>query len=590
MNRTRVMTRTNKSDSVKRTCKSPLRPSIRLWMAAFLMTCHLTTASAATYHVSQSTGNDAAAGTSPAAAWKTLSKASREYQAGDSILLKCGDTWDEELRPLGEGTAVNPITISSYGDGPRPLIDRQDATGNNIDKVGIRLKNVAGYKITDLAFARFGRGVFVDFDKGVHGKDHVWIENCHFHDALYYNCEGWYTKNVPSDGGTGPDYVFDVGVWVQTRETKDVICLSNITVRRCKFERVACAVNVWSGNEWDKNAENRHQFKNVVIDQCTAEDGKNWQFVIHSTTGGRISDSWVHRVAYYNERAKNGTAGAMLFRCEDFLVENSEFGHVSIGAGSMDGQAFDLEGNTTRTVFRNCLFHETEGAGFLMCWNASANANTKNKDTLFENCVFNAKEALKRERAERNSGYVFYGDKGNTATIRNTRFYLTDGETLLQHKEDFKLENCVETVKSKDLETNRTVPAKVAASSFDHRHPVAHAIDRDPATAWFGDSGTAAGEWLELDFGAPRPVNYLIVDENEFSSVSRFAIQIWDSKTSCWKDVFNGGSIGSKFLITFVPVTTQKIRLYVHRTAYGRPGINEIKAYGESSTGEVKNE
>jgi hypothetical protein len=54
--------------------------------------------------------------------------------------------------------------------------------------------------------------------------------------------------------------------------------------------------------------------------------------------------------------------------------------------------------------------------------------------------------------------------------------------------------------------------------------------------------------------------------------------------------VFNGGSIGSKFLITFVPVTTQKIRLYVHRTAYGRPGINEIKAYGESSTGEVKNE
>jgi hypothetical protein len=54
--------------------------------------------------------------------------------------------------------------------------------------------------------------------------------------------------------------------------------------------------------------------------------------------------------------------------------------------------------------------------------------------------------------------------------------------------------------------------------------------------------------------------------------------------------VFNGGAIGSKFLITIVPVTTQKIRLYVHRTAYGRPGINEMKAYGESSTGDLKNE
>jgi hypothetical protein len=143
---------------------SPRCPSIILTIAAFFLTCHVATASATTYYVSQSTGNDSASGTSPDAAWKTLSKASREYQAGDSVLLKCGDTWDEELRPLGEGTAVNPITISSYGDGPRPLIDRQDATGNNTDKVGIRLKNIAGYKITGLAFARFGRGVFVDFD------------------------------------------------------------------------------------------------------------------------------------------------------------------------------------------------------------------------------------------------------------------------------------------------------------------------------------------------------------------------------------------------------------------------------------------
>jgi len=67
-----------------------------------------------------------------------------------------------------------------------------------------------------------------------------------------------------------------------------------------------------------------------------------------------------------------------------------------------------------------------------MCWQPSANANTKNKDTLFENCVFNAKEALKRERAERRSGCVFCGDKGNTATIRNNRFYLADGETVMQ--------------------------------------------------------------------------------------------------------------------------------------------------------------
>jgi len=531
-------------------------------------------AHAAETYVSQSAGNDAADGKSPATAWKTLFRASQAtYAPGDKILLKCGDTWNEELHPTGEGTAADPIVIGAYGDGPRPVIDRQDATGNNIDKVCIRLKNIAGYKIKGIEFARFGRGVFVDFDKGVHNKDFVWIEDCYFHDALYYNCTGWYTENVPSDGGTGPDYVFDVGVWVQTRETADVICLSNITVTKCRFERVACAINVWSGNEWDKNAENRHEFRNVVIDQCTAEDGKNWQFVVHSTHGGRISNSWVHRVGYFNERASNGIAAAMLYRCEDFLVENSEFGHVSIGLKSHDGQAFDLEGNNTRTVFRNCLFHETQGPGFLMCWKASANANTKNYDSVFENCVFNAKET-------RQGSSVFCGNEGNTAVIRNSRFYLAEGEKM-QPPGEFKFENGVEIRKASDLQGKVPLDGKASASSFDHRHPVGNATDKDVKTTWRSDSGTSTGEWLQLEFDQPKRVDFLILRENAFSSISRFAIQAWDAKTSGWRDCFQGGSIGADFLAVLVPVTTPKIRLYVHRTAYGSPGVNELEVYGE---------
>ncbi len=154
----------------------------------------------ATYYVSQSCGNDDWDGLAPSrdgthGPWKTLAKASeRTYSPGDRTLLKCGDAWNEELHPAGEGTAANPIVIGSYGKGPRPVIDRQDATGNNIDKVCIRLKNIAGYRIEGIEFARFGRGVFVDFDKGVHGKEYVWVEDCYFHDALYYNCTGY--RNV----------------------------------------------------------------------------------------------------------------------------------------------------------------------------------------------------------------------------------------------------------------------------------------------------------------------------------------------------------------------------------------------------------
>ncbi len=554
-------------------------PGTRL-LAAVVLTFALSAARlpAATYHVSQSAGNDTADGKSEATAWKTLAKASAgKYVPGDKILLKRGDTWNEELQPQGEGTAANPITIGSYGDGPRPRIDRQEATGNNIDKVCIRLKNTAGYQISGIEFARFGRGVFVDLDKGVHGKDFVRIEDCYFHDALYYHCTGWYTEAVPSDGGTGPDYVFDVGVWVQTRETADVICLSNITVADCRFERIACAINVWSGNEWDKNAENRHEFRNVVIERCSAEDGKNWQFVVHSTHGGRLAHSWVHRVGYFHERATNGIAGAMLYRCEDFAVENCEFGHVSIGDGSGDGQTFDLEGNNTRTVFRDCLFHETEGAGFLMCWGASANANTKNKDTRFENCVFHAKETWPA-RQESRGNQVFCGDGGNTATFRQCTFYLADGEKMAAPAE-FQFADCTEVAKAKGFKPGRRLTGKVAASSMSGRHPVGNASDGNPKTTWQSDSGTAAGEWLELDFGTPERVERVILRENAFSSVSRFVIQAWDERTASWRDCLNGSGIGPNFLATPVPVTTQKIRLLIHRTAYGSPAINEFEAY-----------
>ena len=92
--------------------------------AIVLLTASLAPASwaATTYYISQSSGHDSGDGKSPATAWKTLARASQPtYSPGDHILLKCGDTWDEELRPQGEGTAERPIYIGSFGEGPRPV-------------------------------------------------------------------------------------------------------------------------------------------------------------------------------------------------------------------------------------------------------------------------------------------------------------------------------------------------------------------------------------------------------------------------------------------------------------------------------------
>lgn len=72
---------------------------------------------ATNYYVS-ATGNDAAAGTSPATAWKSLAKVnSFTFAANDSILLKRGDVFFGSLI-----ANRNNLNFSAYGTGNRPLI------------------------------------------------------------------------------------------------------------------------------------------------------------------------------------------------------------------------------------------------------------------------------------------------------------------------------------------------------------------------------------------------------------------------------------------------------------------------------------
>jgi hypothetical protein len=78
-------------------------------------------ASGTTYYVSSSAGSDSNSGTSASAAWQTIAKVNAQaLQAGDSVLLKRGDVWNESLAPGGSGVAGNPITFDAYGTGAAP--------------------------------------------------------------------------------------------------------------------------------------------------------------------------------------------------------------------------------------------------------------------------------------------------------------------------------------------------------------------------------------------------------------------------------------------------------------------------------------
>ncbi len=76
---------------------------------------------AATYYVSNSSGQDGHDGKSPEQAWKTLAKVNgMSFHAGDNILFKRGDIWREHLITASGNASGGYITYDAYGEGNKP--------------------------------------------------------------------------------------------------------------------------------------------------------------------------------------------------------------------------------------------------------------------------------------------------------------------------------------------------------------------------------------------------------------------------------------------------------------------------------------
>jgi hypothetical protein len=540
-----------------------------------VLSCSAMSVSAATYYVSSSTGNDTWTGQAAnpdgtKGPWKTLAKASIEYAPGDVILLKCGDTWNEELRPKGNGTPEKPITIGAYGEGKKPVIDRQDFKK---DLTGIRLSNQEGFKIVGLEFARCMTGIYADYAAGSPTRKFIWIEDCYFRDSLLYGHYEDYPKTK-----------IGLGICFFSFERANKIVLTDITIKNCVFRRLASGVWTNSPDNFNKNASNIYNFGNMTFEDCLFEEGYQWQMGLRGVAGGAVRNCVTHDVGR-GFRSFNGVAGAMFFRCKDWVFENSEWGFVDIGLGSGDGEAFDFEGNCDNMTMRNCLFHDTDGPGFLLCCYASD--GHPNKGIVMENCVLNgkSKRPIGLPRCE-----IVNTTDWTEASWKDCRFYLSKGEVLMRVMDPEKdkrssFTNCA----LKDLSaacSSTKLAAKASASTEVSGNEAAKGTDDNAATHW--KATAPQNQWIELTFDAPTAINEFKIKEAPSSSIIRYVIQCWDDKESKWVGCFNGRNIGKEFVAPIVGRTTQKARLLVIATTSGDPGIAEFAAYNDT-TGDVFN-
>lgn len=532
-------------------------------------------AAGTTYYVSQSSGNDAWDGLAAShdgthGPWKSLAKASKTYVAGDRILLKCGDTWaNDTLRPTGSGAPDNPITIASYGTGGRPVLDGLDEAQ---DRMGIYLKDEAGYGIVGLEFTRCQTGIFAEYSAGAPNRQGLRIENCYFHDSqLYQHYEDYPKRKI------------GLGICLFSHECDQKIVLSDITIRNCEFRRLASGIWTNSPDNFNKAADNIWNFANLVIDGCTFEECKQWPLGLRGIAGGAVRNCVTLDIGRHNQ-AWNGVAGSMIARCKDFVFEDSEWGFISIGPPgkvSGDGQAFDFECNNINHVMRRCLFHDTDGPGFLLCNDISGPG--PEIDILLEDCVSNGKSLRAKE-----NGYpkveVMNCSAANRVTWKACRFYLSEGARLTNRPEGLTFTNClIKPLARACSTTNLALTATASASSADPAHPGGKAVDENIETSW--RAATGSNQWLQLDFGQPQTINEFRLREETSSSVTRYVIECWDDRAEKWLGCFNGMTIGRDFIAPIVSRSTSKARLMILRTAGGVPGICEFEAYHDVTQG-----
>ena len=75
-----------------------------------------------TFYVDSDSGRDAAEARSEETAWQSLDRVNAaDLKPGDTVRFKCGGVWRGSLLPAS-GDENAPVTYTSYGEGPKPLI------------------------------------------------------------------------------------------------------------------------------------------------------------------------------------------------------------------------------------------------------------------------------------------------------------------------------------------------------------------------------------------------------------------------------------------------------------------------------------
>ncbi len=358
------------------------------------------------FYVSSSSGSESNDGFSAGAAFAGFGSLAPylPLRPGERILLKAGDTFTEELNIRGKGTAGSMVELSSYGDGPNPVIRRQDVTRD----VGVIWNNASYARISNIDVEHSKLGIYLRYEWTDVGSRDVIIENSNFRDmpdptldAAMHNFE----------------YAWSDAIWVGGQafnQAEFSTRLEKLTIRNVTADNVAHLF----GTGWYFPAPYKGRLKNLIIEDSVATNALAGTFQLFGVDGGHIKR--VKAIGGGGQDTWSGTTLGFIQDSKNFLIEDNEFNFID-RAQAADGSGMDFEGNTDNITFRNNVIHNNAGSALLILSTGGPNTDLVVEDNVFYN---NARDPWNDEI----NSEIQLGGSGHTGIIRNNGIYRGDPE------------------------------------------------------------------------------------------------------------------------------------------------------------------
>jgi hypothetical protein len=296
-----------------------------------------------TFYIDSQGGNDANAGTSSEAAWKSLTKVNgTSFLPGDHILLKSSSMWEGQLWPKGSGTEGHPITLGMYGGGVKPVIN-----GGGKFEDAVLLKNQEYWEIANLEITNNGaeralrRGVHVAVEN--YGEaHHIYLRSLTVHDVNGVD-------NVKPNGG-----INYTAVGEQKPSRFADLRIDNNEIYHVDRNGIFGWSDRWERSKW-------YPSLGVVVRGNVLHDIGGDGIVVVGTDGAMVEHNVV---GHANQRSDGYNVAIWAWSADNTVIQYNEAYGTK---GQRDGEGFDSDWNSRNTVIQYNYSHDNDGGFLLIC-------------------------------------------------------------------------------------------------------------------------------------------------------------------------------------------------------------------------------